>query len=165
MGTSMGAGVVISRYFGARDADNISRAVHTNIAFACEQRYTDRFRCCVHPDFLRWMKTDPSVLPQATEYFRYYFLGAIAMIMYNVCRGIMNAVGDSRRPLYYLIFFVRSGTSGSMAFCRRVQVGAFGRLPSQRSYLSVAARRFELYSADEKRDSRFFCAKYVLIKT
>ena len=50
------------------------------------------------------MKTDPSVLPQATEYFRYYFLGAIAMIMYNVCRGIMNAVGDGRRPLYYLIF-------------------------------------------------------------
>ena len=50
------------------------------------------------------MKTDLSVLPQATEYFRYYFLGAIAMIMYNVCRGIMNAVGDSRRPLYYLIF-------------------------------------------------------------
>ncbi len=105
MGTSMGAGVVISRYFGARDADNISRAVHTNIAFGLVSSVIlTAFGVAFTPTFLRWMKTDPSVLPQATEYFRYYFLGAIAMIMYNVCRGIMNAVGDSRRPLYYLIF-------------------------------------------------------------
>ncbi len=105
MGTSMGAGVVISRYFGARDADNISRAVHTNIAFGLVSSVIlTVFGVAFTPTFLRWMKTDPSVLPQATEYFRYYFLGAIAMIMYNVCRGIMNAVGDSRRPLYYLIF-------------------------------------------------------------
>ena len=105
MGTSMGAGVVISRYFGARDADNISRAVHTNIAFGLVSSVIlTVFGVAFTPTFLRWMKTDPSVLPQATEYFRYYSLGAIAMIMYNVCRGIMNAVGDSRRPLYYLIF-------------------------------------------------------------
>lgn len=105
MGTSMGAGVVISRYFGARDEDNISRAVHTNIAFGLVSSVIlTVFGVAFTPTFLRWMKTDPSVLPQATEYFRYYFLGAIAMIMYNVCRGIMNAVGDSRRPLYYLIF-------------------------------------------------------------
>ena len=105
MGTSMGAGVVISRYFGARDADNISRAVHTNIAFGLVSSVIlTVFGVAFTPTFLRWMKTDLSVLPQATEYFRYYFLGAIAMIMYNVCRGIMNAVGDSRRPLYYLIF-------------------------------------------------------------
>lgn len=105
MGTSMGAGVVISRYFGAHDADNISRAVHTNIAFGLVSSVIlTVFGVAFTPTFLRWMKTDPSVLPQATEYFRYYFLGAIAMIMYNVCRGIMNAVGDSRRPLYYLIF-------------------------------------------------------------
>ena len=101
----MGAGVVISRYFGAREADNISRAVHTNIAFGLVSSVIlTVFGVAFTPTFLRWMKTDPSVLPQATEYFRYYFLGAIAMIMYNVCRGIMNAVGDSRRPLYYLIF-------------------------------------------------------------
>ncbi|MDE6129622.1 MAG: polysaccharide biosynthesis C-terminal domain-containing protein, partial [Lachnospiraceae bacterium] len=48
--------------------------------------------------------TDPEVMPEAVEYFRYYFLGALAMVMYNICRSIMNALGDSRRPLYYLIF-------------------------------------------------------------
>lgn len=50
------------------------------------------------------MKTDPDVLPEAIEYFRYFFLGSLAMIMYNACRGIMSALGDSKRPLYYLIF-------------------------------------------------------------
>lgn len=105
MGTSMGAGVVISRYFGAGDGENISRAVHTNIAFGLVSSVIlTVFGVAFTPTFLTWMKTDPSVLPQATEYFRYYFLGATAMIMYNVCRGIMNAVGDSSRPLYYLIF-------------------------------------------------------------
>ena len=44
------------------------------------------------------------MLPQAIEYFRYYFLGVISVVLYNICTGIMNAVGDSRRPLFYLIF-------------------------------------------------------------
>ena len=56
------------------------------------------------PVFLKWMNTDESVLPKAVEYFRYYFIGAISMVMYNVCRSIMNALGDSKRPLFYLIF-------------------------------------------------------------
>ena len=105
VGTTMGSGVVISRYFGAGDGENISRAVHTNIAFGLVSSVIlTVFGVAFTPTFLTWMKTDPSVLPQATEYFRYYFLGATAMIMYNVCRSIMNAVGDSRRPLFYLIF-------------------------------------------------------------
>ena len=105
MGTSMGAGVVISRYFGAGDGENISRAVHTNIAFGLVSSVIlTVFGVAFTPTFLTWLKTDPTVLPQAIEYFRYYFLGATAMIMYNVCRSIMNAVGDSRRPLFYLIF-------------------------------------------------------------
>ena len=56
------------------------------------------------PTFLRWMQTDPEVMPDAVDYFRYYFMGALALVLYNICRSIMNALGDSRRPLYYLIF-------------------------------------------------------------
>lgn len=104
-GTAMGAGVVISRYFGAKNEDNISRAIHTNIAFGLVSGvFLTVIGVIFTPTFLVWMKTDPDVLPQAIEYFRFYFLGSIALIMYNICRGIMNAVGDSRRPLYYLIF-------------------------------------------------------------
>ena len=105
MGTSLGAGVVISRDFGARDDEKVSLAIHTNMAFGLAAGVIlSVVGVLFTPTFLVWMKTDPDVLPQAIEYFRYYFLGAIAMIMYNTCRSIMNAVGDSRRPLWYLIF-------------------------------------------------------------
>ena len=104
-GTSMGAGVVVSKYFGAKDNDKISRAIHTNIVFSllCGIVLT-LVGVFLTPTFLVWMKTDPDVLPEAIEYFRYFFLGSLAMIMYNACRGIMSALGDSKRPLYYLIF-------------------------------------------------------------
>ena len=104
-GTSMGAGVVVSKYFGAKDNDKISRAIHTNIVFSLLFGVVlTLVGVFLTPTFLVWMKTDPDVLPEAIEYFRYFFLGSLAMIMYNACRGIMSALGDSKRPLYYLIF-------------------------------------------------------------
>ena len=105
MGLAMGGGVVISRYFGAKDELQVSRSVHTMIAFGLiSGLLLTIIGVLFTPTFLIWMKTDPEVMPEAVEYFRYYFLGAIAMVMYNVCRSIMNALGDSKRPLYYLIF-------------------------------------------------------------
>ena len=104
-GTAMGAGVVISRYFGERNENNVSRAIHTNIAFGLVSGILlTVVGVALTPTFLVWMKTDPDVLPEAIEYFRYYFFGATALVMYNICRGIMNALGDSKRPLWYLIF-------------------------------------------------------------
>ena len=105
VGTAMGAGVVISRYFGAGEQEKVSRAVHTTVALGlgCGIFLTVA-GVLFTPVFLRWMGTDPDVLPQAIEYFRVYFLGALAVVEYNNCKGIMNALGDSRRPLYYLIF-------------------------------------------------------------
>lgn len=104
-GTAMGAGVVISRYFGANDPDRVSRAIHTNIAFGLVSGVAlTVVGVAFTPTMLVWMKTDPEVLPEAIEYFRVYFAGALALVMYNILRGIMNALGDSKRPLYYLIF-------------------------------------------------------------
>lgn len=104
-GTAMGAGVIISRYFGAGDEDRASRAIHTNLAFGIASGIIlTLVGVSFTPTLLRWMNTDPEVMPKAIEYFRYYFFGALALILYNVCRGIMNALGDSKRPLYYLIF-------------------------------------------------------------
>lgn len=105
MGIAMGGGVVISRYFGAGDENQVSRAVHTMLAFGVASGIILTVAgVALTPTFLAWMQTDPEVMPEAVEYFRYYFLGALAMVMYNVCRSIMNALGDSQRPLYYLIF-------------------------------------------------------------
>ena len=103
-GMSMGASVTISRYFGAGDYARVSRAIHTNVLLAilCGIVLTV-FGVALTPTFLRWMGTDPDVLPEAISYFRYYFFGILAVVMYNTCKGIMNALGDSCRPLYYLI--------------------------------------------------------------
>ena len=104
-GLSMGAGVVISRYFGAGEDDQVSHAIHTMLTLGIVNgTILTVGGVLLTPVFLRWMHTDPQVMPQAVEYFRYYFLGGLALAMYNDCRSVMNALGDSRRPLYYLIF-------------------------------------------------------------
>lgn len=105
MGMAMGGGVVISRYFGAGEADKVSQAIHTVLAFGIASgALLTVAGVSFTPTLLRWMQTDPQVMPQAVEYFRYYFLGSLALVLYNICRSIINALGDSRSPLYYLIF-------------------------------------------------------------
>lgn len=105
VGIAMGAGVVISRYFGAGEYENVSRAIHTVLAFGLVSGLLLTVVGVVFtPTLLVWMQTDPEVLPEAIVYFRYYFMGSLTLVLYNICRSIMNALGDSRRPLYYLIF-------------------------------------------------------------
>ncbi len=103
-GTAMGAGVVISRYFGAGDENRVSRAIHTNVAFGLVSGTLLTIAgVLATPTILRWMGTAPDVLPESITYFRYYFMGVLANVMYNIFAGIMNAVGDSRKPMKYLI--------------------------------------------------------------
>ena len=103
-GLSMGAGVTISRYFGAGDYDRVSRAIHTDVMLGLLSGVIlTVVGVWLTPTFLRWMGTAPEVLPDAIAYFRYYFIGVLAVVMYNMCKSIMNALGDSKRPLYYLI--------------------------------------------------------------
>ena len=121
-GTAMGAGVVISRYFGANDPDRVSRAIHTNIAFGIVSGVIlTIIGVFFTPTILVWMKTDPDVIDEAQQYFRVFFAGILALIMYNVFRGILNALGDSKLPLYYLIFSSVLNVLLDLLF-----VGAFG---------------------------------------
>lgn len=103
-GIAMGAGVLISKYFGAKDYGKLSTAIHTALAFAmCTGLLMTAVGVLLTPHILRWMGTPENVLPQSIAYFRTYFYGGIAMFLYNICTGILQAVGDSRHPLYYLI--------------------------------------------------------------
>lgn len=104
-GMAMGSGVVISRYFGAGNKDKMSKAIHTAIAIGLASGlFLTVIGVAFTPTLLRWINTDPEVMPKAVDYFRYFFMGAIFLVMYNTLRGIMTAMGDSKRPLYYLIF-------------------------------------------------------------
>lgn len=103
-GISMGAGVVIARYYGARETENVHKAVHTAIAFGIAAGVLlTVLGVTLTPQLLQWMGTPADVLPNSILYFRIYFLGSLAFVMYNVFVGILQSVGDSRHPLVYLI--------------------------------------------------------------
>ena len=104
-GIAVGAGVVISKYFGARDYENLKKAVHTGVAFGLVSGLLlTVIGMFLAPQILVLMGTPESVLPNSILYFRIYFAGSLAFVMYNIVMGILQAVGDSRHPLYYLIF-------------------------------------------------------------
>ena len=104
-GIAMGAGVIISKYFGARDYDNLKKAVHTDVAFGLVAGgVLTVIGMLLAPQMLLWMGTPADVLPNSIAYFRTYFAGSLAFVMYNIVMGILQATGDSKHPLYYLIF-------------------------------------------------------------
>ena len=103
-GIALGAGVVIARYFGARDQENVEKAVHTTVAFGIVASIVLTIvGVFFAPQILVWMQTPANVMPESTEYFRGYFMGSAGFVMYNMFVGILQAVGDSKHPLYYLI--------------------------------------------------------------
>lgn len=103
MGLGTGAGVVISRYYGAQDHENLSRAVHTTVmltiaaALFCTVAGT-----ILVPHMLRLMSTPDDVFNESATYLRIYFYGIAGLMLYNIGSSILRAVGDSRRPLYFL---------------------------------------------------------------
>ncbi len=103
-GIAMGAGVVVARYYGARKIDCVQRAIHTDIAFGLTAGATlTVIGLLLAPRLLVWMGTPAEVLPNSILYFRVYFCGSVAFVMYNVLVGILQSIGDSRHPLFYLI--------------------------------------------------------------
>ena len=103
-GLAMGAGVIIARHFGAKNYDEVGKAIHTAVAFGlCAGAALTVVGVSFTPTILRWMNTPIEVLPDSIRYFRYYFCGAIFTVMYNIFVGIHHAIGDSKHPLYYLM--------------------------------------------------------------
>ena len=121
-GIAVGAGVVIARYYGAKDYDKLHTAIHTTLAFGLAAGIIlTVLGMTLTPQLLHLMKTDPQVLPNSVAYFRMYFAGSIAIVLYNMCVGILQAVGDSRHPLYYLILSSLINVGLDLLF-----VGVFG---------------------------------------
>ncbi len=103
-GFSVGAGVIIGRFFGAKDMKKLHAAVETTMAatFIFCVLFTVVFMIGVGP-MLRFMSTPDDVFSEATTYLTIYFGGISGLLIYNMGSGILRAVGDTRRPLYFLI--------------------------------------------------------------
>ena len=103
MGLSIGAGVVISQYYGARQEDKVSETVHTAMVmtFILGVAFTAIGILMTEP-MLRLMKTPAEVFPEAKTYLTIYFSGIFGLLLYNMGAGVLRAVGDSQRPFYFL---------------------------------------------------------------
>ena len=104
-GVSIGAGVVISRYFGSHNDEKLHLAVETTIAvtFICGVILTG-IGIYIAPFMLELMDTPDDVLPLSSEYLQIYFGGISGLLVYNMGSGILRSVGDTRRPLLFLGF-------------------------------------------------------------
>lgn len=103
-GFSTGAGVVISRYFGGKDLDGVRSAVHTAITMTLILGVILTLLGVFGADrILALMSTPEDVMEDASTYLRIYFVGIIGLMIYNMGSGILRAVGDSFRPLVFLI--------------------------------------------------------------
>ena len=120
-GVFIGASVIISRCFGAKDDEGMDEAIHTTVVFSLAMGVIlTILGVTFTPTILRWMGTPENVMPNSVTYFRIYCMGLLGMVLYNTTNGIFNALGDSRHPLYYLIV-----SSVTNAVLDVIFVGAF----------------------------------------
>lgn len=104
IGLSIGANVIVARYFGGKQNENTSIAVHTSIALGfISGIILTLIGIMGAPFFLRIMLTPEDVLPQAVLYLRILFAGITSMMLYNFGSAVLRAVGDTKRPLYFLL--------------------------------------------------------------
>lgn len=103
-GIATGAGVIISRLYGAKDDQQLEKAVHTTVALGIVSGIIMTLvGVLFSQQILIWMKTPATVMHDSIAYLQMYFWGSLGFVMYNILVGILQAIGDSKHPLYYLI--------------------------------------------------------------
>lgn len=126
-GLFMGASVIIGNRYGARDENAVHIAVHTAIAFGLLSGLFLTFvGIFFSPMILKLMGTPENVLPNSILYFRVIFAGGLGNVMYNTCCGVFTAMGDSKKPLYYLIISSITNTILDLLFVAVLGMGVGG---------------------------------------
>ncbi len=104
IGTSVGVNVVVAKNVGAGDKERAERAVGTSMLFALVSGFALLLIGVVFARiFLTWNKCDVTILPQATTYFRLYFVGAPILLILNFSAAILRSVGETRRTMYFIL--------------------------------------------------------------
>lgn len=127
MGLSTGAGVVISQAYGGKQNKKVGKAVHTTLMMTL-------FLCVVLtvmgilmiPTMLNLMSTPEDIFNEAYCYLEIYFAGVTGLLIYNMGSGILRAVGNSKRPLYFLVFSTCVNTVLDIIFVAILKLGIAG---------------------------------------
>lgn len=127
MGLSVGAGVVISQYYGAKQHDKVSDTVHTALVMTAVLGVVfTAIGVSMTPLMLHFMKTPAEVLPEAKRYLTIYFSGIFGLMLYNIGAGILRAVGDSQRPFYFLVLSASLNIVLDLLFVLAFHMGVAG---------------------------------------
>ena len=127
IGASAGAGVIIAQFYGAQDKEGIRKAVHTTLAVAIGAgAIMTVVGILTTPMILRMMGTPQEVFVQSSVYLKVYFGGIFFSVIYNMSAGILNAVGNSRRSLIYLMIAAVSNIFLDLLFVVVLKMGIIG---------------------------------------
>lgn len=127
IGASAGAGVVIAQFYGAQDREGVRKAVHTTIAIAIAAgAVLTVVGIVATPILLKAMGTPQEVFDQASIYLKVYFGGILFSVVYNMSAGILNAVGNSKRSLVYLMIAATSNIFLDLLFVVVLKMGIVG---------------------------------------
>ena len=127
IGASAGAGVVIAQFYGAQDREGVRKAVHTTIAIAIVAgAVLTVVGIVATPILLKAMGTPQEVFDQASIYLKVYFGGVLFSVVYNMSAGILNAVGNSKRSLVYLMIAATSNIFLDLLFVVVLKMGIVG---------------------------------------
>ena len=127
VGLSSGAGVVISQYYGAKRHSDVQRTVHTALTMTLIMGIVFTvLGLCITPFMLRLMNTPENVFPESQSYLTIYFSGIMGLMLYNIGGGILRAVGDSKRPFYYLVVCAVMNTILDLVFVICLDMGVQG---------------------------------------
>ncbi len=126
-GLSSGAGVVISQYYGAKRFDKVHDAVHTSLVMTLLLGIVfTGIGIAMVPAMLRLMNTPAEVFPESATYLTIYFAGILGLMLYNMGSGILRAVGDSKRPFYFLVVCAAINTVLDLVFVLVFDMGVSG---------------------------------------
>ena len=127
LGLASGAGVVISQYYGAKNEEKVSETVHTALlmTLAMAAVFTAA-GVIMAPYMVDMMKAPDDVRPEAITYLTIYFSGVAGLMVYNIGAGVLRAVGDSRRPFYFLCVSATLNTVLDLLFVLAFDMGVAG---------------------------------------
>lgn len=127
MGISSGATVILSQFYGAGDRDGVQKAMHTGIALALTLGVIIAAAgILLAPQILALIGTPENCMEDAVTYCRIFFFGAVGSMLYNMGSGILRAMGDSRRPMIYLMICCFVNIGGDLLFIYVFRMGVAG---------------------------------------
>ena len=127
VGFSTGGGVLVARYFGAKDKDHMEKALHTLVSFGILVGLVMATAGIIlAPLLLRIVRCPDDVFPEALSYLRVYLVGVLFTAIYNVGSRILQAVGDSRRPFYFLVIASVTNIFMDLLFVPVLGLGVMG---------------------------------------